>query len=178
MNFEKELETFETPEVKAACQKVLLSVNPKFYQVPASSTGKYHPEYALGEGGLYRHTQAAVGIANALLVLEMFQEKFDATNRDYIRMALILHDTCKSGKDWDNKYTRFDHPVQAAKFVKDILQNEIGDTVSELVSSHMGQWNTCKRDRTVLPKPETDGQKFVHMCDYLASRKFLEYKFD
>ena len=30
----------------------------------------------------------------------------------------------------------------------------------------------------VLTPPTSESQKFVHMCDYLASRKFLEVKFD
>ena len=42
----------------------------------------------------------------------------------------------------------------------------------------MGEWNENKRSSTVLPKPETDIQKFVHMCDYLASRKDIEVLFD
>ena len=38
-----------------------------FFEVPASSTGKYHPEFALGDGGLIRHTKVAVRIAYELL---------------------------------------------------------------------------------------------------------------
>jgi hypothetical protein len=43
----------------------------------------------------------------------------------------------------------------------------------------MGQWNyDYKSKKAVLPKPKTGKQFFVHMCDYLASRKFLEVNFD
>ena len=37
----------------------------------------------------------------------------------------------------------------------------------------MGKWNTDYKDKTkeVLPKPVTESEKFVHLCDYLASRK-------
>ena len=38
-----------------------------FFEIPASSTGKYHPSFALGEGGLVRHTKAAVRIGHELL---------------------------------------------------------------------------------------------------------------
>ena len=38
-----------------------------FFHEAASSTGKYHPKYALGDGGLLRHTKAAVRIAYELL---------------------------------------------------------------------------------------------------------------
>lgn len=35
----------------------------------------------------------------------------------------------------------------------------------------MGQWNVNLYSKTILPKPKTATQKFVNLCDYLASRK-------
>ena len=46
------------------------------------------------------------------------------------------------------------------------------------LASHMGQWNADRRSGVTLPKPETAFQKFVHQCDYLASRRYLEIDFD
>ena len=46
------------------------------------------------------------------------------------------------------------------------------------IASHMGQWNTNSYSDVVLPKPKTKYQIFVHMCDYLASRKFINVEFD
>ena len=42
----------------------------------------------------------------------------------------------------------------------------------------MGQFNTNSYSTVVLPVPNNKNQRFVHMCDYLASRKFLDVKFD
>ena len=43
----------------------------------------------------------------------------------------------------------------------------------------MGEWNTdYKTKEEVLPLPESEMQKFTHLCDYLASRKMLEVNFD
>ena len=42
----------------------------------------------------------------------------------------------------------------------------------------MGPWNTNYKGNEVLPKPKTKYENFVHMCDYLASRKYLNIKFD
>jgi len=180
--FEKELSWIKNDKIREQTAKMIEFVAPEFFQAPASSTSKYHPSYALGEGGLYRHTCAAVGIAKDLLELEWFKNKFDNNRRDYILAAIILHDTCKSGICWDSKYSRHDHPVQAAKFIEQNLEGEENEEyvniVSRLVASHMGQWNTARYDRTVLPKPEQEDEMFVHMCDYLASRKYLEYKFE
>ena len=49
--------------------------------------------------------------------------------------------------------------------------------MSESISSHMGQWNTDRKSSVVLPLPTTKYQKFVHLCDYLSSRKFMNVKF-
>ena len=142
-----------------------------FYVVPASSSGKYHPQYALGEGGLVRHTKACVVIAKELLQLEQFNK----LNRDEVISALIIHDTFKQGLD--KGHTIFEHPVFSSKaiilFAKEYHPEmlEVARSISKLVISHMGQWSTSVRSNIILPKPQTESEKFVHMCDYLASRK-------
>jgi uncharacterized protein YbgA (DUF1722 family) len=43
----------------------------------------------------------------------------------------------------------------------------------------MGQWiYDYKTGEKVLDAPQTKLEKFVHLCDYLASRKCLEMNFD
>ena len=42
----------------------------------------------------------------------------------------------------------------------------------------MGSWTTDYNGVEVLEKPKTKYQNFVHMCDYLASRKCLLVPFD
>lgn len=181
--FEEELQMIKNEEVRNAVIEVLKQVNEEFYHAAASSTGKYHPDYALGDGGLYRHTKAAVKIANDILNLEYASVDFTTDDKDCIIAALILHDTCKSGRNWDSKYTMHTHPIQAADLILEVTNNTvyeaIGVNIARLVSSHMGQWNEPGKwnkydDRTVLPKPEKIDEFVVHLCDYLASRKYLE----
>lgn len=181
--FEEELQMIKNEEVRNCVIEVLKRVNDQFYHAAASSTGKYHPAYALGDGGLYRHTRAAVKIANDILNLEWFNKEFTDDDKDVMIAAIILHDTCKSGKDWDSQYTMHTHPIQAGDLVEDTLRDTeyrgIGEEIARLIRSHMGQWNEPGRwnkynDRTVLPKPEELDEFVVHLCDYLASRKYLE----
>lgn len=151
-----------------------------FYEVPASSSGKYHPRYALGDGGLVRHTKAAVYIAQNLLSLECFREKFPADERDCLLAAVLLHDGCKSGIE-KQAYTVFDHPLQVVNLLKSLdccgdIPSEVFNTIAMAISSHMGQFNTDRSGKEVLPKPKTEQQIFVHMCDYLASRKPLIFE--
>lgn len=148
-----------------------------FYVVPASSSGKYHPEYALGRGGLVRHTKAAVKIADDLLSLEQY-EMLNELYHDEIIASLIVHDTFKQGLK--GGHTVFEHPVYAGQSIKLFAETEYPDMipfaekVSALVCSHMGQWNKSPKSRIMLPKPRTEVEKFVHLCDYLASRKYLK----
>ena len=58
--FEKELEWIADSNVRDFVSTALDQVPDYFFTMAASTTGKYHPTYALGEGGLARHTKAAV----------------------------------------------------------------------------------------------------------------------
>ena len=154
-----------------------------FFSVAASSTGKYHPPYALGEGGLVRHTKAAVTIAHELLQLEMYNDVFTPAEKDLIIAALILHDGKKHG-DNGSQYTVAEHPLVVADWIagdevlSDMLPASTLQVLRDAIASHMGQWNTdYKTKKEILPKPQTEIQKFVHLCDYLASRKYLEFNF-
>ena len=42
----------------------------------------------------------------------------------------------------------------------------------------MGQWNKNNYSDINLPKPSNKYEFFVHMCDYLSSKKYLDVKFD
>ena len=164
--------------------KTLIGLLPDyFFEIPASSTGKYHPSFSLGEKGLVRHTKAAVRIAYELLNNNTVGAKFASKDKDLIIIALTLHDGVKSGME-HSKYTKFDHPLLASKLImenKDKLSMEIDDIrkVCSMIESHMGEWTYDNyQKKEVLPKPRTAEQRFVHMCDFLASRKFLDIKFE
>lgn len=152
-----------------------------FWHVQASSTGKYHPQYALGEEGLLRHTCAAVRIAAAIINLDQYSGIFDDVDKDNIIVALMLHDTFKHGKEslWGkyNPYSVHEHPLIAADRVRECLDDEHKYAIANCIASHMGEWTESNRSSYVLPKPKTLEEQMVHLCDYLASRKFLEFKF-
>ena len=180
--FAKELAWIRDKKKREYCANVLESLPDYFFSVAASSTGKYHPDYALGEGGLVRHTKAAVAIAKDLLGLEMYG-RYTPAERDNILITLILHDGLKHGR-YGGRYTVFEHPKEIADFLaegkewKDFMSEHDFSQILCGLKSHMGQWNTNKQSSVVLPKPQTAFEKFVHQCDYLASRKYLEVNFD
>ena len=182
LKFSKELEYINSDKVKKACQEMIKLLPDYFFEVPASSTGKYHPEYALGKGGLLRHSKAAARIGHELLEDPSIGDKYTALEKDLMIMALILHDGLKSGLTQE-KYTRFDHPILMADYImdnEDKLDLDIPEIefVCDVIKTHMGNWTTDYNGVEVLEKPKTKYQNFVHMCDYLASRKCILLPFD
>ena len=182
--FKPELGTIKSQVYRDFAEAAIISLPDYFFEIPALSTGKYHPSYALGTGGLVRHTKAAVLFCNLLLDLEQNKKKFTEREQDLIRIALLLHDGFKLGNT-GGKYTVFDHPLICAKWVltnpdfREYITKDDAEFLYLAISSHMGEWNVNpKFSEDVLPKPETKYQEFVHMCDYLASRKMLEIPFD
>ena len=181
--FKRELNMIVNSDVREFAKTALDNLPDYFFEVAASSTGKYHPSYALGEGGLVRHTCAAVRFANHLFQLEQFQNQFSERDRDLVITAILLHDGWKHG-DKGSKFTTFEHPQVAADWVRNsecietYLPLEDRETIAKAIESHMGQWNVSNKSKTILKKPENKIQKFVHMCDYLASRKDIEVLFD
>lgn len=178
--FKTELEQIKNPAIRKFAEKVISIIPDYFFEVAASSTGKYHPSYALGDGGLVRHTKAAVGIAIDLLRLEHNVKLYNSDERDCIIVSLICHDGWKHG-DSSNPYTVANHPVVAAEHViklADEKEKYFAKAIADNINSHMGEWNTdYKSKETIMPKPQTNSEMFVHECDYLASRKYLTYEF-
>ena len=58
-----------------------------------------------------------------------------------------------------------------------LTDNEI-EFLCNVISSHMGIWNRDFNDLEVLPKPKDKYERFVHLCDYLSSKKFMNIQFD
>lgn len=163
--------------------KILINLLPDyFFSVQASSTGKYHPVFTLGEGGLVRHTKAVVRIAYELYNDESITGCFNQDEKDLMLIALVLHDGLKHGIT-KNEYVVFEHPLIMGNYIKEnqdkltLTDNEI-EFLANVISSHMGPWTKDYNGNEVLPKPTNKYQKFVHMCDYLASRKFLNINFE
>ena len=180
--FKIELSYINDERVRKACIEMIKILPDYFFEVEASSTGKYHPSYALGKGGLVRHTKAAVRIAYDLLNDACIGDKYTDLEKDLMLMGLLLHDGVKSGVPKE-KYTRFDHPIMMAELIMDNeevlgLEMEEIEFVCDVIRTHMGPWTTDFNGVEVLDKPKTKYQNFVHMCDYLASRKALEVPFD
>ena len=179
--FNKEYSYIKDDKIREDLKYLVSNLPDYFFEIEASSTGKYHPKFASGEHGLVRHTKVAVRIAYELMNNHALNN-FTNREKDLILLALTLHDGLKCGNPKE-RYTRVDHPLLASSFIKEnkdkiSLSDEDIDFVTSVINSHMGNWNTDYNGNEVLPKPKNKYQRFVHMCDFLASRKVINVEFN
>lgn len=180
--FNEEIGYINSDRIKKSAQVLVSLIPDYFFYDAASSTGKYHPSFSQGEGGLLRHTKVAVRIARELLVTKTFGDNvYKSDEKDLIYLALIMHDSVKKGDN--ERYTKFNHPLLASKFVRDnkdkiFLSDLEINLLCSMIETHMGEWVTDYNGKKVLEEPKNKYQKFVHLCDYLSSKKFLDVKFD
>ena len=171
-------------------QELIEEIPGYFWVEAASSTGKHHPEYSLGEGGLARHSLMTYHWLKTLMA-DCDQDLSEFAPGMVV--AALFHDCCKRGlpESVNLEHTVFEHPILAAKFLMDrsikFIEDNKGflETVIEdegafkrnvavavsCIETHMGKWTTSKYSEVVLPKPKTSIQYMVHLADYISSRK-------
>jgi HD superfamily phosphohydrolase YqeK len=144
-----------------------------FFKSGASASGKYHPQFAQGEGGLVRHTRAVEWVCEELLRMSGYAY-MKAEYKDYARVACLLHDVRKYGRgDAEDKDCYKEHGAIAAADVAMSWHDFFGTSCPELltlaIKAHMGQWTENRDDR-----PFTNIDRLVHLSDYIASRPFWD----
>jgi len=164
--FKEELDCIKSEVLKNFCIYMLSRADDYFFEMPASTTGKYHPAFSLGDGGLARHTKEVAFIAMHLATARGYGDDM----LDAIIVAALMHDIKKKGND-GSKFTVKEHPECAVSFINDSYYSYVGmrpdrsivDHICNAVLTHMGKWGN-------IP-PTNDFQLTLHEADYLASRK-------
>ena len=186
--FSKEITYIHNNILRNLTEMLIEEIPDYVFKVSSSSSRKYHPDYANGDGGLVRHIKATVRIAESLMSLEMYSNINQY--HDYIIMALLLHDSQKYGRVDENgklsAHTLANHAFLTYNWLMSLIDKfefkpyeNVIKYVAFLILTHMGQWNTDNfTGQAFAPKPQTQEQMFVHLCDYLASRRFIEINFD
>lgn len=171
-HFENEINLIQSEDYKMFVKFYFESYVPHyFWNIGASSSGKYHPKFSQGEGGLVRHTKAVVAFCNELLNLSTYAYMKDEY-KDYAIMACLFHDTVKYGFEYDKKeYSN--HARNASENVAkawfEYFEKPAPELLLMAIKAHMGQWEQNKADR-----PFTNLDRLVHMSDYIASRSFID----
>ena len=173
--FEREIQNIENENLR---DFVRFFFNEKvgawFFESGASASGKHHPDFTKGQGGLVRHTRAVEWVCEELL--RMCSYAYMKTEyKDYARVACLLHDTRKYGSnDAEDKNCYKEHGRLAADAVATAWleffdQGEAPELLLMAIRSHMGQWTENRDDR-----PFTIIDRLVHLSDYIASRPFWD----
>ena len=174
--FVNELNYIHDPKIREFAKRLIEDAPEYFFHVPASSSGKYHPPFDLGEGGLMRHTRCVAYFAKSFAISHMV----DSRTSDMLVMSAIAHDIKKQG-DGLGQHTVAEHPALAADYVAelakempDVFTEEELQTILKGVKSHMGQWGA----KDGLPVPSTPFDFMLHDADYVASRReILDFDF-
>lgn len=143
-----------------------------FWTTGASASGKFHPDFAKGEGGLVRHTKAVVMFCDELMRMSQWAYMTDA-RKDTAIMACIFHDTCKYGMTNKVDTNEYKNHAENAAINVELAWNKYFNAacpyeLTQAIRSHMGQWSTNRDDR-----PFTPIDRLVHLADYISSRSFL-----
>lgn len=143
-----------------------------FFEDGASSTGKYHPCFSQGEGGLVRHVRAAAWFLEELLRLSSYAY-MSAEYKDFARVAILLHDCRKYGGMEYDKACYASHGALCAEAIEaawvEMFQTSAPELLKMAVRSHMGQWTENRDER-----PFTPIDRVVHLADYISSRPFID----
>ena len=117
--FEKEYLYIKNDDLVSDAKYLVGHLPDYFFKVDASSTGKYHPKYAAGDGGLTRHVKSACKFAYELLSNPIIGKPYTDRDKDLIIIALLIHDGVKYGDTYKKgDYTKFEHPILASEYAK------------------------------------------------------------
>lgn len=171
--FKRELSLIKDENLREVVRSYMNDCTPDyFWTVGASASGKHHPQFSQGEGGLVRHTKAVVLFAEELLRMNTYAYMREIY-KDFVIAACIVHDTIKYGFDTEiNKDEYRNHAKNAAIHFEQVCRMydyQVSDILLSAIYAHMGQWSTDKNDRPFSPV-----DRCVHMADYMASRSFID----
>jgi len=157
---------------KFVCE-ILQDVPARFWEMPASTTGKYHPACTIRKHGLIVHTKRVLWMAMNLIRGWKLEEK-----ADIIKASCILHDVDKTGKGYGGTYKDYEnHPVTAGiRIAKKDLDLYEAAEIASCVKFHMGPWTPAK-----IRKPLTEytlPELLVYTADYSAAIKELKTQVD
>lgn len=174
---EEELNLVQDEELRTLVREFLETVVPAaFWEKPASSSGRYHPKIDREEQGTVMHTKYVCAWAKELMVLNQVSNDI-VVRADEIFAACILHDTFNYGYT-ESEHTVTAHPQIAAvewyKFCQKKKYKKVVriTNICEMIRCHMGQWGYSFPDYTDDTIAECC--EFVHLCDYIASRKLID----
>ena len=186
--FEHELSLIKSQEIKQFVIDVFDKLCPDyFWTCSCSTSGKYHPQVSLGEGGLVRHVKLAVWwgfeLLRALGTSPELKHIPSDQLQDEVIATLLLHDLLKNGEGLDSDGRPLDRSVTGTHGVtlaQNIISSHIflkdGYSLNRIlvgITAHMGIWTTDSTQRPdhIIDASDEAFANLIHLADYCASRK-------
>jgi len=179
-NLKTEIDKIKENDTREIIKKILLECSDYNCDGGASSSGKYHPEFSLGQGGLIRHTKAVCAAVETLVKMNPMYD--NPRNWDVLYCAAILHDM-KKYTEIDQGYSHNNHPILMANLIREynkFFQCEYLERIAQCVETHMSRWHTNPKNENEkwgVP-PSNMEHMIVAMADMLVAQKFIRIDFD
>ena len=167
-----------------ALWKQLNGLFPNIWELPTSSTGKYHQKKDGRVPSCSEHVYEM--LYAALKVMKMFNVEERTSEGDMVLLSVVWHDAFKYGKYGTAKHTDYKHD----KIMGDVIsQNEL--TLLEIFSEeevknlemmirfHSGRWSSDHGDNNKINFNEYPQYVlFIHMLDMLSTADCLKTDMD
>jgi len=133
----EELKKIKSTQVKKFVETALNNADPKFWEAPCSSSGKFHPYEDQGNGGLIRHVKKGIAVVEQYTRRAVFSEY----ESDLAIGAFLLHDIKKNGDPWGEE-TDYTHGIIGSEWLKQFeMDDQTGkQMILDAVRYHMTPW--------------------------------------
>jgi hypothetical protein len=184
---EPELNKINNNELKEITTRILFECTDYNCDMGASSSGKYHPSFDLGPGGLIRHTKLVC--RNIETIMKMWPQ-YDGLPWDIPYISAILHDFCKYTEK-GQQHSNQDHPLLMAAKIREKKPTDQKDwflpiedlsadleKIAQNVETHMSRWDRDRDGRKIGEKPKNMENAFVAIADMICSQKWFMSEFE
>jgi HD superfamily phosphodiesterase len=177
--FKDELSLITIDNLQKLVVDVMINLNDDFFNIPTSSTGKYHPIYCNKKHGLLLHTKLVVAYAIQMIEAYYGNDKDINFHTSIIISACLLHDIGKKARYQNYKEEYENHPLIASElFVTTYnnqtlfytIDNDIIMMIVNCINFHGGLWTPEE-----IKKPIQDytlHEMIIYTSDFLASRLY------
>lgn len=165
-----EIEHIEDPDLRLQVEDAFLYLCPSyFWEMPASTSGKYHAPENRGRHGLWSHTKMAFTVFERLADSYIERDLLSEYDADCVRAAILLHDMFKKGLEPELDFTSSYHD----RLARVVLEHntDLPEKVLHAVDCHNGAWyegNNNEGDPDA-PLQQWLIAELTHVCDMVAS---------
>lgn len=159
-----EIERIENDFYKSYTINAFLEGCPEcFWELPTSSSGKYHPKDEIYEHGNWLHVKRMYAtyenMSRSLVECGLISDE----EREAGKCAALIHDMFKYGyPEAEGEHTVDYHDVLGAAYVRQFT--ELPEEVAKLIETHNGAWH-CG------PTPRNVHEWIHHMADMAAAQR-------